>query len=109
MVLDGYFLLQPQPQIKICCRCCSVAKSHLTLRDPMGCGTPGLPVSHRFSEFAQVHVHGIGDAIQTAHPLSPSSPSAFNLCQHQSLFQRVSCLHQVAKVLELQCQHQSLQ
>ena len=38
--------------------------------------------------------------------LSPSSP-AFNPSQHQGLFQRVSSLHQVAKVLELQLQHQS--
>ena len=41
--------------------------------------------------------------------LSPSSPSAFNLSQHQGLFQRVSSSHQVAKVLELQLQHQSFQ
>ena len=30
-----------------------------------------------------------------------------DLSQHQGLFQRVSSLHQVAKVLELQLQHQS--
>ena len=30
---------------------------------------------------------GIGDAIQPSHPLSPSSPSDFNLSQHQGLFQ----------------------
>ena len=53
------------------------------------------------------HVHWVSDAIQQSHPLS--SPSAFNLCQHQSLFQWVSSSHQVAKVSELQLQHQSLQ
>ena len=37
------------------------------------------------------------------------SPPAFNLSQHQSLFQWVSSLHQVAKVLEFQLQHQSSQ
>ena len=37
------------------------------------------------------------------------SPPAFNLSQHQSLFQWVSSLHQVAKVLEFQLQHQSFQ
>ena len=42
------------------------------------------------------------------HPLSSPSP-AFNLSQHQGLFQWVSSLHQVAKVLELQLQHQSFQ
>ena len=48
-----------------------------------------------------------GDAIQPYHPLlSPSSP-AFDLFQHQGLFQWVSSLHQVAKVLEFQLQHQS--
>ena len=47
--------------------------------------------------------------IQPSHPLSLPSPPAFSLSQHQHLFQRVSSSHQVAKVLELQLQHQSLQ
>ena len=42
-----------------------------------------------------------------SHPLLPSCPFAFNLSQHQGLFQWDSSLHQVAKVLELQ--HQSFQ
>ena len=46
---------------------------------------------------------------QPSHPLSSPSPPAFNLSQHQSLFQWVSSLHHVAKVLELQLQHQSFQ
>ena len=41
--------------------------------------------------------------------LSSPSPSAFNLSQHQGLFQRVSSSLQVAKVLEFQLQHQSFQ
>ena len=45
----------------------------------------------------------------TSHPLSYPSPPAFNLSQHQGLFQWVSSLHQVVKVLELQLQHQSFQ
>ena len=49
-------------------------------------------------EFAQVHVHCIGEAIQPSHPLLPSSPSVFNLSQHQSLFQWIRSLHQVAKL-----------
>jgi len=52
------------------------------------------------------HVHQVGDAIQPSHPLLSPSPPAFNLSQHQGLFQWVSSLHQVAKVLELQLQHQ---
>ena len=79
---------------------CSVAKSWPTFATPMNCGRPGLPVLHHFLEFAQVHVHWISDAIQTSHPLSPSFPSAFNLSQHQGLFQWISSSHQVAKVLE---------
>ena len=48
-------------------------------------------------------------AMQPSHPLSSPSPPAFNLSQHQGLFQWVSFLYQVAKVLELQLQHQSFQ
>ena len=51
----------------------------------------------------------VGDAIQPSHPLSSPSPAAFNLSQHQDLFQGVSSSHQVAKVLEFQLQHQSSQ
>ena len=39
----------------------------------------------------------------------PLSPPAFNLSQYQDLFQWVGSSHQVAKVLELQFQHQSFQ
>ena len=68
-----------------------------------------LPVLHQLPELAQTHIHCIGDAIQPSHPLSSPSPPAFNLSQHQGLFQWVSSLQQVAKVLELQLQHQSFQ
>ena len=71
--------------------------------------TPDFSVSHYLPEFAQVHVHCIGNAIQPFHPLAPTSPSAFNLSQKQGLFQWVGCLHQMTKVLELQLQHQSFQ
>ena len=37
--------------------CCSVAKSCLTLCDPMDYSTPGFSVLHYFLEFAQIHVH----------------------------------------------------
>ena len=86
----------------------SVAQSCLNLCDPMDCSTPGFPVHHQLPELAQTHVHLVGDAIQPPHPLSSASP-AFNLAQHQSLFKWVSSFHQVAKVLELQLQHQSFQ
>ena len=45
----------------------------------------------------------------TISPLSSPSPPAFNLSPHQGLFQWVSSLHQVAKILEFQLQHQSFQ
>ena len=67
------------------------------------------PFHHQLPEFTQTHVHRVGDAIQPSHPLSSSSPPAFNLSQHQGLFQWVHSLHQVAKVLEFQLQHLSFQ
>ena len=87
----------------------SVAQSCPTLCDPMNCSTPGLPVHHQLPEFTQTHIHRVSDAIQPSHPLLSLSPPAPNLSQHQSLFQWVNSLHEVAKVLEFQPQHQSFQ
>ena len=89
--------------------CCSVSQSCLTLCDPMDCNMPGLPVHHQLLEFTQTHVHWVGDAIQSSHPLSSPSPPALSISQHKGLFKRVSSSHQVAKVLEFQLQHQSFQ
>ena len=89
--------------------CCLVSKSRPAFCSPMDCNIPGLPVLHSVPEFAQTHVHWVSDAIQTSHALSPPSPPALNLSQHQGLFQWVSSSHEVAKVLELQFQHQSFQ
>ena len=75
----------------------------------MDCSTPGFPVHHQLLEFTQTHVHWVGDAIQSSHPLSSPSPPTFNLSQHQGLFQGISSSHQVAKGLEFQLQHQSFQ
>ena len=83
--------------------------SHFQLCDPMDCSTPGFPVHHQLSELAQTHVHWVGDAIQPSHPLSSPSPPAFSLSQHQGLFNWVSFSHQVAKILDLQLQHQFFQ
>ena len=69
----------------------------------------GFPIHHQVPELAQTHVHRVSDAIQPSHPLSSLSPPAFNLSQHQGLFQGVSFSHQVAQVLEFQLQHQSFQ
>ena len=91
------------------CCCCSVAQLCPTLCYPMDCSMPGFPVLHYLLELAETWVHWVSDAIQPSHPLSPPSLPAFNLSQHQRLFQWVSSSHQVAKVLELQLQHQSFQ
>ena len=86
-----------------------IAQSCPTLCDATDCTMPGLPVHHQLPGFTQTHVHWVGDAIQPSHSLlSPSLP-AFNLSQHQGLFQGVSSLYQVAKGLEFQLQHQSFQ
>ena len=79
----------------------SVAQSCPTLCDPMDCSTPGFPVHCQLLEFTQTHVHWVGDAIQPSHPLSSPSSVAFNLAQHQGLFQWVSSSHQVDKVLRV--------
>ena len=76
--------------------------SRVQLCNLMNCSMPGFPVVHCLPEFAQTCVHCVDDAIQPSHLLSSPSPPAFNLSQHQGLFQRVSSLHKVAKVLELQ-------
>ena len=62
----------------------------------MDCSTPGFPVLHPIPELAQTHAHQVGDVIQPSHPLSFPSPPAFNLSQHQGLFQWVSSSSQVA-------------
>ena len=87
----------------------SVTQSCLILCDPMNRSTAGLPIHHQLPESTQTHVHRVDDAIQPSHPLSSPSLPAFNLSQHQSLFQWVSSSLEVAKVLEFQLQHQSSQ
>ena len=60
----------------LCCFCCSVAKSSLIIWDPMNCSTTGSLVLRYLWEFAQTHVHWVGDAIQPSRLLSsPSSPA----------------------------------
>ena len=85
-----------------------VAQSCPTLCDPLDCSMPGFPVHHQ-----------LPGAYSNSYPLSwwcyqtissSVSPSpSFNLSQHQGLFKRATSLHQVAKVLEFQVQHQSFQ
>ena len=65
----------------------SVTSSCQTLHHPMNCSMPEFPVLYYLIEFAQTQVHWVSDAIQSSHPLSPASPPALNLPQHQGLFQ----------------------
>ena len=58
-----------------------------TLCDPMNYRPSDFPVHHQLLELAQTHVHRISDVVQPSHPLSSPSPPAFNLFQHQGLFQ----------------------
>ena len=71
----------------VCMYCCLIAQLCPTLYNPISYSTPGLPVLRYIPEFAQTHVHRVGDAIQLSHPLSSLSPPAFNLFQYHSLFQ----------------------
>ena len=86
---------------------CSV----VSICDPTDCSMSDFPVLYHLLEFSLTHIHWVNDASQPSHPLSSSvAPStALSLSQHQGLFQWVGSLHQVAKVLELQLQHQSFQ
>ena len=64
----------------------SVAQLCLTLCNPMDCSMTDFPVHHQLLELAQTHIHQLSDAIQPSYSLSSPSP-AFNLSQHQGLFQ----------------------
>ena len=73
--------------------CCSVSKSCPTLCNPMACSTPDSPVFYYLPEFAQTHVYWVSDAVQPPHPLSPPSPLALGVSQHQGLFQWAGSSH----------------
>ena len=72
------------PYVSLIC-CSSAAQLYLSLCNPVDCSVPGLSVSYHLPKLAQVHVHCVGDAIQSSHPLMPSSPPALNLSLHDAL------------------------
>ena len=78
---------------------------------PHGLQHASLPVLYYLLELAQSHVHWVSDAIHrpSSHPLSSPSPPALSLSQHQGLFQWICSSQQLAKLLELQLQHQFFQ
>ena len=73
----------------------------------MDCSTPGFHFITNSWSLLQLMPVETAVSIQPSHPLSSPSPPAFNLSQHQGLFQWVRSSYQVAKVLEFQLQHQS--
>ena len=91
--------------------CCSVTQSCLTLCNPMDCSMPAFPVLHylwRLLKLMSIESMMPSNHLLLSHHLLflpsifPSGGKDF-----QSLFQWVSSLYQVIKVLELQ--HQSFQ
>ena len=84
----------------------SIQFSHSVMSNSfdMDCSMLGFPVHHQLLKLTQTHVHWVSDA-----SFSAPFPPAFNLSQHQGLFQGVSSSHEVAKILEFQLQHQSFQ
>jgi len=83
---------------------CSVQVSSVPQSCPTFCNAMNrsTPIHHQLPQFTKTHIHRVSDAIQPSHPLSSPSPPAPNPSQHQSLFQWVNSLREVAKVLELQ-------
>ena len=77
----------------------SVVSDSLWPHEPQHARLLWPPLSPRV---CSIHAQWVRDAIQPSHPLSSSSPCAFNLSQHQCLFQWVGSSHQVVKVLGLQ-------
>ena len=59
--------------------CCSVAKSCLTVCNPMDCSTPDFIVLHYLPELAQTHVHWVDDVLQLSSCVVPfsSCPQSF--------------------------------
>ena len=70
---------------------------------------PGFPVPHHLLDFVQIFVHLVGDAIQPSCTLSSPFPHVLNLPSIRVFPNELASLCQVAKVLELQLQHQSFQ
>ena len=83
--------------------------SHVRLCCPMDYSTPGFSVLHSIPEFAQTHVHWVSDAIQPFHSLLPPFSSCPQSFPASGSFLQIGSLPQMAKVLELQLQHQSFQ
>ena len=93
-----------EPSVQVSC---SVVSDSLLPHEPQHARPPCPSPTPGFH--SNLYVHWVNDAIQPSHPLSSPFPPAPNPSQHQGLFQWVSSSHVVAKVLEFQLQHHSLQ
>ena len=117
VLFGGFSSLQPLSRVRLfatpwnaaCQASLSITNSRSSLSRVQFFAARQASLTFTIWEFAQTHVYWVGGAIQPFHLLSPPSPPALNLSQHQSLFQWVNTLHQVAKVLEFQFRHQSFQ
>ena len=113
LIIRGWEIFSPMLSQKLCCKYQIQFSSVQSLSCVQFVVTPWTAACQAFlsttnsPEFTQTHIHSITDAIQPSHPLLSLSPPAFNLSQHQGLRKWVSFLHQVAKLLEFQLQHQS--
>ena len=87
--------------------CCSVARSCLTLCDPIDCSTTGFLVLHHFLEFVQTYVHWFGDTIQPY--LSSVVPFFFQSFPASGSFLVSQFFTSGGQLLELQLQKQSFQ
>ena len=98
-LVSGFFTLPLAPPGKPLYE--AVVQSCLTLCDPMNCSTPGFHVLHYLLEFAQIHIHWVGDAIQLSSSVAPFSSCLQSFPASRS-FTVSRFLYQVPKVLELQ-------
>ena len=89
--------------------CCSVAKSCLTPCDSVDFSTSGFPVLHYLPGFEQTHVQWIDNVILSSHPLLPPPPPPSIFPSIRVSSNELVLMRLVAKILELQLQHQSVQ
>ena len=89
--------------------CAQFSCSVMSDCNPMDCSTPSLSVHQQLLEFAQAHVHLVNDAIQPSHPLSSPCPLPSIFPSIKVFSNESVSLHQLAKVLEFQLQHQFFQ
>ena len=71
------FSSDPDPNMRFRFTVVFQSLSHVQFCDPMGCSKPGFPVFYYLPEFAQTHVHWVGN---WCHPTISSSAALFFIC-----------------------------